>query len=287
MRVEPGSVFRAGGKIDGSDPYLHIGFRAVVKLRAGDQSRPVSHSLRISYDRSRELVKVDLPPPKVDSARAIKVLYPDADESFEVPVQHEVWGPSDTVRYELRLKDAGGLISSQTVDFKVYSYRLRNRHKCPLVGWFKVKHPADVEPIDWTLGYGFDLVPQQRNATVYASADGVVESVIKDQPDSTRNPAESLTEKTDLGGALGNLLVLDHGNGEFTLYAGLSQGSIKLRIGDHVRQGDVLGIVAWHGPVHSRLLFEIMDGPTPLRSNPCPVEFVNVHPVKGELWATD
>ena len=43
------------------------------------------------------------------------------------------------------------------------------------------------------------------------------------------------------GGDPGNHVVIDHGNGEFSLIAHLQAGSVLPKLGDRIRQGDPIG----------------------------------------------
>ena len=49
----------------------------------------------------------------------------------------------------------------------------------------------------------------------------------------------------------GNYLVIDHGNGEFSLLAHLRRGSVVVRKGDQVRQGQAVGRVGFSGSVYT------------------------------------
>jgi hypothetical protein len=49
----------------------------------------------------------------------------------------------------------------------------------------------------------------------------------------------------------GNYVVIDHGNGEFSLLAHMRQGSVTVRKGDRVRQGQQVGRVGFSGSVYT------------------------------------
>ena len=69
---------------------------------------------------------------------------------------------------------------------------------------------------------------------LYAPADGVVsESVdgISDNTPGVMNPSAPA----------GNHVVIDHGNGEFSLLAHFRSGTVVPKAGDHVKRGDLLG----------------------------------------------
>ncbi len=56
------------------------------------------------------------------------------------------------------------------------------------------------------------------------------------------NIADNIPGKTNKREAAGNYVVLDHGNGEFSMFAHLKYRSVYVRKGDSVEQGDVLGL---------------------------------------------
>jgi murein DD-endopeptidase MepM/ murein hydrolase activator NlpD len=69
---------------------------------------------------------------------------------------------------------------------------------------------------------------------VLAPADGTVREAVDGIPDNT-------PRQTGPGHAAGNRVVIDHGNGEYSMLAHFRQGSVRVRPGDLVRAGDVLG----------------------------------------------
>lgn len=75
----------------------------------------------------------------------------------------------------------------------------------------------------------------------------------------------------------GNYIVLDHRNGEYSFYAHLSEGSIRVDVGDEVEKGDVIAEVGntGHSP-EPHLHFHLMDSQSVLGANGLPVMFENV-----------
>ena len=43
----------------------------------------------------------------------------------------------------------------------------------------------------------------------------------------------------------GNYVVLDHGNGEFSYFAHMSPGSVRVKKGEHVQQGQQIGEIGF------------------------------------------
>jgi len=70
---------------------------------------------------------------------------------------------------------------------------------------------------------------------VLATARGVVVSTQNNVVDNT--PGEYNQKQ-----AAGNYVVIDHGNGEFSMFGHLKQQSVVVQAGEHVEYGDVLGL---------------------------------------------
>lgn len=101
-----------------------------------------------------------------------------------------------------------------------------------------------------------------------AVAEARVVSVVDGLPEQTPG---RFPEAITLAQADGNSVVLDLGGGRYALYAHLQPGSLRVRPGDRVRRGQVLGLVGNTGnSVAPHLHFHVMDGPSPLDSNGLP-----------------
>ncbi|SFP19698.1 Peptidase family M23 [Actinomadura madurae] len=73
---------------------------------------------------------------------------------------------------------------------------------------------------------------------------------------------------------VGNSVVLDLGDGVYAVFAHLRRGSIRVRKGDRVRAGDVLGEVGNSGnSSEPHLHFHLMDRPRPLTAAGIPFAF--------------
>ncbi len=69
----------------------------------------------------------------------------------------------------------------------------------------------------------------------------------------------------------GNFVELDVGSGHYCLYAHLQPGSLKVKAGDHVKRGQVLGLLGNSGnSTEPHLHFHVTDGPSPLGSEGVP-----------------
>lgn len=73
---------------------------------------------------------------------------------------------------------------------------------------------------------------------------------------------------------LGNYVIIDHLNGEFSLYAHMSEGTVTVAIGDHVTQGQVIGKVGnTSNSDFPHLHFHLMDSPDFQTANGLPMIF--------------
>ena len=71
----------------------------------------------------------------------------------------------------------------------------------------------------------------------------------------------------------GNSVILDIGGGNYALYGHFQPGSVRVKEGDRVRRGDVLGLVGSSGnSLAPHLHFHVMSTPLSLASNGLPYE---------------
>jgi len=69
----------------------------------------------------------------------------------------------------------------------------------------------------------------------------------------------------------GNHVALDIGGGKYALYAHVQPGSLRVKVGDHVKRGQVLALLGNSGnSTEPHVHFQIADGPTFLSSEGLP-----------------
>ncbi|MEJ8823678.1 M23 family metallopeptidase [Variovorax humicola] len=103
---------------------------------------------------------------------------------------------------------------------------------------------------------------------IYAVADGTVVTAVDGLPDT---PPGALPTSIPIEQADGNHVVLDLGGGRFALFAHMVPGSVRVRAGDVVSAGQVIGQVGTSGnSSEPHLHFHVVDGPSPLASNGLP-----------------
>jgi len=75
---------------------------------------------------------------------------------------------------------------------------------------------------------------------------------------------------------LGNYVVIRHAGGEYSHYAHLKQGSVRVKTGDAVKRGQGIAQLGQTGnSTEPHLHFQLTDGPDPLYSRGVPILFKN------------
>jgi hypothetical protein len=109
-------------------------------------------------------------------------------------------------------------------------------------------------------------------AELMAVADGVVTAVRNDLLDIT--PYEPLPYKLTKQNIAGNHIVVDMGNGMSFVFAHMKTGSVKVKVGDRVSKGQILGQVGNNGSTtNPHLHVHVCSGSDILQGRGIPVEF--------------
>ena len=117
---------------------------------------------------------------------------------------------------------------------------------------------------------------------IYSVADGTVVATENDLPEQVPG---KLPEGATIQMAGGNFVVVDIGGGRFAFYAHMQPGSVRVKVGDKVTTGQVLGLLGNSGNTDTpHLHFHVMDGPSPLLANGLPYVFTSF---TGEGRLTD
>lgn len=198
---------------------------------------------------------------------------------------------------------------------KVKQYHSSNEYHLPVAGtWYVACAPSLQSHHRWSVGQEFaiDLDSLGSNSRTFkgqgakladyddygkdvmAAADGVVVGAHEGLAESDGNlqqPNESkeayqqrwqaqqdaLLEK-GYREMFGNYVVIRHEGGEFSIYEHLRAGSMKVKMGDAVKRGQVIGQLGYSGNSTSpHLHFHVSDGPDPAYSRSIPVVFDNVY----------
>ncbi|MCC7209889.1 MAG: M23 family metallopeptidase [Anaerolineae bacterium] len=119
---------------------------------------------------------------------------------------------------------------------------------------------------------------------VHATAPGRVVTALDGQPDQPNVGAlpDPAPFKADLRLALGNAVIIEHGDGVYCCMAHLKRGSVRVAAGEQVAAGQVVGALGNSGfSSGPHLHIHFMDGPDFLNASPLPVQF----DIEGERFA--
>jgi len=119
---------------------------------------------------------------------------------------------------------------------------------------------------------------------VLAVADATVVGLTDGLPEQTPGKFPSIIS---LDEADGNAVILDLGEHRYAMYAHMQPGSIRVRLHDRVKRGQVIGLVGNSGnSVAPHLHFQVMDGVFSLASNGLPYE-IDEFQVTGKTPGTE
>jgi murein DD-endopeptidase len=110
---------------------------------------------------------------------------------------------------------------------------------------------------------------------IHAVADGVVTEVKDGIPQNTPG-GESLAVPITLETVGGNHVIMKIGDGLYAFYAHMQPGSLRVKLGDHVRRGQVLGLVGNTGnSSEPHLHFDICNASSMLACEGLPYAFAS------------
>ena len=180
----------------------------------------------------------------------------------------------DLTAHHRRLDITGGM----TTHFGITGNFMRYAHDFVVTdAQGKLFRNDGATPEDW-YGYG---------APVHATGDATVKELhdgMRDNRKGAPPPFDQAAIMQNLKLFLGNYVLLDHGNGEFSLFAHLKQGSVTVKPGQRVARGDVVGAMGMSGDaflVH--LHYQLQSGAGFEEGLPAYFEGIRVR--TGEGWS--
>ncbi|WP_187588722.1 M23 family metallopeptidase [Gordonia sp. OPL2] len=106
---------------------------------------------------------------------------------------------------------------------------------------------------------------------IHSVADSTVVGVVDGLPDQVPGTSPTGLQLDQYGG---NHVVAKVADGVFVFYAHLKPGSVRVKVGDKLSPGQVVGLLGNSGNSDApHLHFHAMDGPDPLRASGIPYEF--------------
>ncbi|WP_265570400.1 M23 family metallopeptidase [Sphingomicrobium nitratireducens] len=137
-------------------------------------------------------------------------------------------------------------------------------------------HAAGSDAPDDNYSYGMDVV---------APAAGTVVALYNEAGDAPAGVDPELFARDPLAALFGNYLVIDHGNGEYSQMGHFRTGSITVKVGDRVAQGQKVARAGMSGTsLFPHLHYQLATGPG-LSAEGLPAYFDNIARVLGETTA--
>ena len=179
----------------------------------------------------------------------------------------------DLTAHHRRLDITGGM----TTHFGITGNFMRYAHDFVITDeQGKLFRGDGAQPEDWH-GYG---------APILATGDGTVREIHDGMADNRKGappPFDQAAIMQNVKLFLGNYVLLDHGNGEYSLFAHMRQGSVKVKPGQRVARGDAIGAMGMSGDaflVH--LHYQLQSGAGFEEGLPAYFEHVRVR--TGDGW---
>ena len=217
----------------------------------------------------------------------------------------------DRMEYSMNLRAPNGKIVTKKQSLPVSVYKQKTKLIFPLKGNFLILDGHNYDEINhkdelsqWGaydivgLGDKMELYDGDegrnekfftfRKSEIISPADGKVVYARNDITDGFPKGINSYAEFDEWAGKLpdplwaigGNVVVIDHGNNEFSFFAHMGHGTVRVKKGDHVKQGQVIGLLGasqTDGTPH--LHYQLQDGPDIFRPNGLPSRFENLETV--------
>jgi len=184
---------------------------------------------------------------------------------IRIPFARPGFASIDSIDFLFRLRNPRGDLLSLSHSVPITNYRQKVELRLPFSGAWAVIKGNDVDSGHrrtglhglTTLGWDFAKVDgESYGEPVLAAGEGVVVDArndIEDYGRGERLPRERFKQDGDV--FAGNLVTIDHGNGEYSLTCHLQTGSVTVAVGDRISRGQVIGRVGKAGLIH----FNLMD----------------------------
>jgi hypothetical protein len=221
----------------------------------------------------------------------------DLRHYFSVPVSLDV----SRLVYRLRLAGPGGSALERELDIPLLRYEQKTKLTFPMKGKFMVVLSHDFnEPHSFgrSQHFAYDIfgmgphweITRNGGATiadfctwgreVIAPADGVVVYARNDVPDQPRPGTvdTSIHEHLPNPGYAGpgNNVLLDHGNSEYSSLGHMQHGSVRVKTGDRVKSGDVVGLAGNSNSPIPHLHYQLTNGEHLFCADGLPLRFENI-----------
>jgi len=285
-------------------------FHLMVETAPGDAMEPVAMDVDLR-SRGQVLETAALGQAAVAALRVATLMRQVGidGERLAEPVQWQVYRvrfsrpvatAMDEVRIRMRLRDAAGETVRAECTVPIGTYTARTSLVFPFRGrgfisqaqandgghanrsgqfaidalgvdesYAPVSSPEDVNGA--YVGYGRELVAPAAGTVARVRADR------PDQPVTGRSDPAFFAPEFPNGGDMGNHVVIDHGEGEFSVIAHMMAGSVLVTLGETVRQGQPIGRLGNSGDTNGpHVHYQLQSGPDWPGADALPCTFTNV-----------
>lgn len=274
---------------------------AQIRMQAYDKAGQLLVWDKVDSNGSRPSIEA-LGPRHLDPGKPLTVFNP----FFEI----DTAAPVDLLRFTLVAMAPGGGRQTATVDVHPVVYKQKTKLILPVPGARVWAYEAPGffshhRRLDLNNPFNRDVMKMRRNSQRYAldlsvvdehgeafhgdiekkenwigfevpvvaPAPGTIVAAVSDRPDDIPYD-ESLLPK-DPGLMIGNYVIIDHENGEYSLLAHFQHGSLAVKPGDRVRRGQLLGKMS-HSGMGSTLVhvhYELRNTPDLFDADGLPATF--------------
>jgi len=120
-------------------------------------------------------------------------------------------------------------------------------------------------------GWGREIIAPAAGAVTYARND------VPDNPQPGKDPCLYNALHDPIMAYVGNCVVIDHGNSEYSVMMHMQQGSVRVKVGDQVAAGQVIGKLGNSGNAFGpHVHYQLQSGPRPFQGQSLPFRFQNV-----------
>jgi len=276
----------------------------VVRERLGRQVVPVSARVEL-FAGPRSVKTVDLSQTVLTASKKYPVarFYPQ-DEIFHFRHHFTEYSELgvDRMRYTLRYRSATGNRDSVQLWIPVSTYQTKAKLIAPIKGnliattgheFYELGHKYEwSQQFSWDfIGLGDNLEVEKPGGTgnerwvtygreLVAPGDGMVVYTRNDVPDMMP-PSQYLKLKDPQWAIGGNSVIIDHGTGEVSCLFHMKQGSVRVRLGDRVTQGQVIGLIGSSGaPGSPHVHYQLQAEPKVFGADGLPVQFTNLSRIR-------